>query len=76
MNVLASSLLISRCSLQDPVTKYRKDFSNPDENPEFDLDAWMQKHLAFSDPFVPKFVEGIKTEYGKEETKYACVGYW
>lgn len=38
--------------------------------------AWMQKHQAFSDPFVPKFVDEIKVKYGKEGTKYACVGYW
>lgn len=63
-------------NLQDPITKYRKDFSNPDENPGFDMEAWMQKHLKFSDPFVPKFVGEVKSKYGKEGTKYACVGYW
>jgi dienelactone hydrolase len=60
----------------DPVTKYRKDFSNPDENPGFDMNAWMQKHQAFSDPWVPKFVDEVKAKYGEHGTKYACVGYW
>ena len=58
------------------MTKYRKDFSNPDENLDFNLESWMQKHLAFSDPFVPKFVDEVQARYGEEGTKYACVGYW
>jgi len=40
------------------------------------MGAWMEKHQAFSDPFVPKWVNAVKSKYGKEDTKFACVGYW
>jgi hypothetical protein len=31
--------------------------------------------MAFADVAVPKWVEAVKQQYGKPETKYACVGY-
>lgn len=60
---------------QDPISKH-KDMSDPNDNPDFDFSGWLEKHHAFSDVFVPKWVEAVKTKYGSElETKFLCVGY-
>ncbi|UJO16062.1 Hydrolase pyvD [Fulvia fulva] len=59
----------------DPVWKHKKDLSDTNDNPDFDFPGWLAKHRAFSDPFVPKFVEEVKSKYGKSDTKYTCVGY-
>lgn len=57
----------------DPVWKHRWD--RHEVNPEFDYQAWKQKHTAFADECVPKWVDAVKQQYGSEGTKYACVGY-
>lgn len=54
--------------------KYRKD-RNDKSNPDFDYDAWKQKHTAFANEAVPKWTDAVKAAYGKPDTKYACVGY-
>ncbi|KAI8192315.1 hypothetical protein K4K53_009154 [Colletotrichum sp. SAR 10_77] len=58
----------------DPVWKHRKD-RNDTSNPGFDYEAWKRKHTAFADVAVPKWVEAVKQQYGKETTRFACVGY-
>ncbi|RFU35121.1 hypothetical protein B7463_g1178, partial [Scytalidium lignicola] len=58
----------------DPVWKHRKD-RNDNSDPDFDYEAWKEKHTAFADEAVPKWVQAAAAEYGKPETKYACVGY-
>jgi hypothetical protein len=55
------------------VTKYRKD-RNDRSNPDFDYEAWKKKHMAFAGENVPKWIQAVKEQYGKPETKYACVG--
>lgn len=41
----------------------------------FDFEAWLAKHTDFAVDHVPGWVEAVKSKYGKESTKYACVGY-
>ena len=31
--------------------------------------------MDFAEVAVPKWIEAVKSEYGKPDTKYACVGY-
>jgi len=58
----------------DPVWKHRKDrLDNSD--PTFDYEEWKRKHMAFAEKAVPVWVEEVKKQYGKPNTKYACVGY-
>lgn len=59
--------------IQDPVWKHRKD-RHDNSNPEFDYESWKQKHTAFADEAVPRWIKAVKEEYGQPETKYACVG--
>ncbi|KAG4432449.1 hypothetical protein IFR05_012064 [Cadophora sp. M221] len=58
----------------DPVWKHRKD-RNDRSNPNFDYEAWKEKHIAFADEAVPKWVKEVKEKYGQRKTKYVCVGY-
>ncbi|ROV96246.1 hypothetical protein VMCG_07677 [Cytospora schulzeri] len=57
----------------DPVWKHRR--SRHDNNPGFDYQAWKEKHIAYADECVPKWIDAVKQQYGSEETRYACVGY-
>ncbi|EGP85734.1 uncharacterized protein MYCGRDRAFT_74155 [Zymoseptoria tritici IPO323] len=59
----------------DPVYKHSTNPTDPSANPDFDFGAWLAKHQAFSDPFVPKWVEEVKQKYGKSGAKFACTGY-
>ena len=59
----------------DPIWKHKKNLHDPNENPDFDFQGWLKKHQAFSDPFVPKWVEEVKAKYGKADTKFVCTGY-
>ncbi|OJJ61882.1 hypothetical protein ASPSYDRAFT_75877 [Aspergillus sydowii CBS 593.65] len=58
----------------DPVWKHRRD-RHDHSNPDFDYEAWKQKHMAFADEAVPRWVDEVKRTYGQSSTKYACVGY-
>ncbi|KUL82782.1 hypothetical protein ZTR_10883 [Talaromyces verruculosus] len=58
----------------DPVWKHRTD-RHDHSNPNFDYEAWKKKHMAFADEHIPGWVEEVKKEYGRPNTKYACVGY-
>lgn len=57
----------------DPIWKHRKD-RHDRSDPEFDYEAWKEKHISFANQAVPKWVNQVKAEYGKADTKYACVG--
>jgi dienelactone hydrolase len=59
----------------DPVWKHRKSRDDRETEPDFDYEAWKKKHTTFANENVPKWVAAVKKEYGKPETKYACVGY-
>ncbi|KAK5110977.1 hypothetical protein LTR85_000687 [Meristemomyces frigidus] len=59
----------------DPVWKHRKNKDDSSMEPDFDFQAWLAKHTAVSDVLVPKWVAEVKAKYGKEGTKFACVGY-
>lgn len=59
----------------DPVWKHRKSRGDTTTEPEFDYEAWKAKHMAYSDERVPVWVNEVKAKYGKEGTKFACVGY-
>ncbi|KAF2212747.1 hypothetical protein CERZMDRAFT_111797 [Cercospora zeae-maydis SCOH1-5] len=59
----------------DAIYKHKKDLHDPNDNPTFDFSAWLAKHREFSHPFVPKWVEEVKKQYGKPETKFVCTGY-
>ncbi|KAH6954606.1 hypothetical protein DER45DRAFT_586028 [Fusarium avenaceum] len=58
----------------DPVWKHRKN-RHDTQDPDFDYEAWKQKHTAFADVAVPKWVNAVKKSYGTSTTKFACVGY-
>ncbi|KAH0372754.1 dienelactone hydrolase, partial [Aureobasidium melanogenum] len=58
----------------DPVWKHRKN-RHDNSDPDFDYETWKKKHTAFADEAVPKWVKAVQEGYGKESTKYACVGY-
>jgi dienelactone hydrolase len=58
---------------QDPISKYRKaDGTVP---PDFDQPAWRHKHFSFATENVPKWFEAVREQFGKADTRYACVGY-
>ena len=57
----------------DPVYLHRKD--NVWADTEQTFMEWLEKHVAFADEAVPRWVEAVKQEFGKKDTKYACVGY-
>ncbi|KAI0124805.1 Alpha/Beta hydrolase protein [Xylariales sp. AK1849] len=59
----------------DPVWKHRKTRHDRTTDPNFDYEAWKLKHTTFADERVPIWVQAVKEQYGKPETKYACVGY-
>ena len=59
---------------KDPVTKHRKDRNDTTTDPGFDFEVWKDEKTAFADKAVPKWVAAVKAEFGKPETKYACVG--
>ncbi|KAK3071475.1 hypothetical protein LTR53_008556 [Teratosphaeriaceae sp. CCFEE 6253] len=59
----------------DPVTKHRRDRNDTTTEPDFDFNAWLAKHMLFSDPAVPRWAQAVKEKYGKADTKLACVGY-
>ncbi|KAH6656894.1 hypothetical protein BKA67DRAFT_173469 [Truncatella angustata] len=59
----------------DPVTKHKKDRHDKTTEPGFDYEAWKAMHTSFADVAVPAWVEAVREQYGKLETKYACVGY-
>ncbi|RWA10350.1 hypothetical protein EKO27_g4751 [Xylaria grammica] len=58
----------------DPVWKHRKN-RHDNTNPNFDYEAWKRKHKAFADEAVPGWVKAVSSQYGKPNTKFACVGY-
>lgn len=60
--------------MQDPVWKHRNS-RHDNSDPTFDYDAWKLKHMTFADDIVPKWIQAVKENYGKTDTKYACVGY-
>ena len=60
----------------DPVWKHRKNRNDKETEPDFDYEAWKQKHTSYANEAVPKWVQAVKQQYGKPDaTKYACVGY-
>lgn len=66
-------LMLRVFEIQDPVWKHRKN-RHDHSNPNFDYEAWKKKHMAFAGEHVPGWIEEVKKEYGKPNTKYACVG--
>ncbi|KXS98429.1 hypothetical protein AC578_1770 [Pseudocercospora eumusae] len=57
----------------DPVFLHR---NSATENKEgFDFEAWKAKYQAFAATAVPKWNAAVKSQFGKSDTKYACVGY-
>ncbi|KAI8946142.1 hypothetical protein F4801DRAFT_593576 [Xylaria longipes] len=58
----------------DPVWKHRKD-RHDKSDPSFDYEAWKKKHTAFADMTVPIWVNAVSAQYGRPDTKFACVGY-
>lgn len=59
----------------DPVWKHRKHRLDKETEPDFDYEAWKKKHTAFANEAVPKWVDAVRQQYGKSDTKYAYVGY-
>lgn len=41
---------------------------------DFDFEAWKAKYQKYAEDHVPGWVDAVKKKYGKEGTKYACVG--
>ncbi|KAJ7509478.1 Alpha/Beta hydrolase protein [Mycena galericulata] len=59
----------------DPVHLHRKDRDDTTTEPGFDYEAWKNKHMAFAEVAVPKWIDAVKVQFGTPETKYAVVGY-
>ncbi|KAF2670612.1 alpha/beta-hydrolase [Microthyrium microscopicum] len=57
----------------DNLMNYRDE--NRKDLPGFDFKAWATKNMEWAMSATPKWIEAAKEKYGKEETKYACVGY-
>jgi dienelactone hydrolase len=66
-------VLRTKMTLKDPITKHRDQDNKP--LPGFDFGAWKDKHMSFALDAVPGWVDAVKEQYGKANTKYACVGY-
>lgn len=58
----------------DPVWKHRKDRHDTTTEPDFDYEAWKEKHQAFAAEAVPRWVDAVRAKYGADDTQYACVG--
>ncbi|EXJ83634.1 hypothetical protein A1O1_07258 [Capronia coronata CBS 617.96] len=59
--------------LGDAVTKHSK---TPLSDPNFDFQAWRNKHLPSSEEVAVRWVKDVHAKYGKDpDTKFACVGY-
>jgi hypothetical protein len=58
--------------LQDPISNHMKEDHSFEDG--FEFETWKNKHMAFAIDSVPKWVSGVKAQYGKSDTKYACVG--
>lgn len=61
--------------MQDPISKHRKDKDDTTTDPGFDFGTWREKHVAYAKATVPKWTKAIAERYGKQTTKYCCVGY-
>jgi len=59
----------------DPVTKHRKNRHDTTTDPNFDYEAWKNKHTAGADEIIPTWIPEVRSKYGKTDTKFACVGY-
>jgi dienelactone hydrolase len=57
------------------VWKHRKNRHDSTTDPSFDYEAWKQKHTAFADEAVPKWVDAVAARYKDGKTKFVCVGY-
>ncbi|PNP86512.1 hypothetical protein FNYG_00214 [Fusarium nygamai] len=48
----------------------------PLSDPNFDFEAWKNKHLKASEDAAARWVKAVKAQYGSsEDVKFACVGY-
>jgi len=77
-NFLADLYRLFLCSMdeiQDPIWKHQKSPDDKTMQEDFDRAAWRDKHSSFAKATVPKWTKAIAEEYGKQNTKYACVGY-
>ncbi|KAI0975709.1 alpha/beta-hydrolase [Xylaria arbuscula] len=59
----------------DPVWKHRKDRHDKTTDPSFDYEAWKKKHIEFANEAVPRWVTTVVAQYGKANSKIACIGY-
>ncbi len=50
---------------QDSVQRHRKNRHDRTTNPNFDYEAWKQKHMAFADQHVPKWIVEVVERYGQ-----------
>lgn len=71
---LRRSRILDLTKHQDAIGKYS---ATPLYDPNFDFEAWKNKHLQRSEEIADKWVQNVKAKYGKSESvKFACVGYW
>lgn len=59
----------------DPISKHREHRLDTKTEPEFDYEAWKQKHTTFANDNVPKWIKAVQEQFGTPDMKYACVGY-
>ena len=52
-----------------------KSLLTDDQDPDFDFQAWLDKHMKFSHPATPKWNAEVKAKDGGDGKKFACVGY-
>jgi hypothetical protein len=46
-------------------------------DPNFDMGAWVAKHLHPSEEVARKWVKNVKAKYGADDkVKFGAVGYW
>lgn len=60
--------------VQDPVWKHTW---SPLKDPNFDLNAWKDKHFQSSEDVAKRWTASVMSRYGiPDNVKFACVGYW
>jgi hypothetical protein len=49
----------------------------PLSDPNFDFEAWKNKHLHACEEAAERWVKAVKTQYGTSDiVQFAAVGYW
>lgn len=54
-----------------------KHSENPLNDPNFDFQAWKNKHMRSTDGIAAKWVKDVEAMYGENgKVKFVCAGHW